>query len=173
MSAPATTIRFSEAVPDLASRVDISVPDGPRTASPRLQHQTLPAVRRPRRVLPRPSDFDLRGRIDRIKPAQALFVAAFLLGPWCFVLGGWGLRYADGEYASIKGTQCRCPEADEVCTCQAEIYRSARLAGGKKPQEAQMKIDRFVMANRIGALVTGTGSAVLAITALIALGRAW
>lgn len=173
LSAPATTIRFHDAAPDLASRLDLH-DTAPTSASPRMQHHSItPAARRPRRVLPRASELDLRGRLDRMQPAQALFVAAFVLGPWCFVLGGWGLRHADGEHASVKGTQCRCPAEDDSCTCQAETYRLMRLAGGKKQEQQRLKMDRFVMLNRIGALVTGSGSVVLAITALIALGRAW
>ena len=183
MSAPATTIRFfQEAVSDMPSRLDMS-DNGPLTASPRMQHHpSSPApVRRPRRLLPKTSDLDLRGRLNRMKPAQILFISAFILGPWCFVVGGWGLRYLDGECTSVKGAQCRCDDDAEICTCQAEVYRQIRLSGGKlsaaqavgSAQGVKQRVDKYVMANRIAALLSGIVGLVLCITALIALGRAW
>jgi hypothetical protein len=119
-----------------------------------------------------------------MKPAQVLFVAAFIFGPWCFVLGGWGLRHLDGECVSVKGVRCRCNDDAETCTCQAETYRQIRLSGGKKlvaqaaaagaaGQGVKHRLDKYIMANRIAALLSGTVGLVLAITALIALGRAW
>lgn len=215
MSAPATTVHFYETGNDqeLRSRMDASSGDAsPQTASPRMQsHPTVPPVprtmhRRPCTLLPKTSDLDLRGRIDSLRPSQVLFLAAFVLGPWCFVIGGWGLRNIDGEFASVKGVPCRCEAEAESCACPAEVYRQVRLSGGKvdvsiqkgtmairrTPQQASepqpdaqqqqsidtpvlqiRSMDRYVVANRIAALLCGIVSLVLCITALIVLGRAW
>ena len=184
MSAPATTIRFHDADAGIASRLDAD--GGPLTASPRMQHHPSSPIptTRPRQLLAKTSELDLRGRIEAMKPAQVLFVAAFIFGPWCFVLGGWGLRHLDGECVSVKGVRCRCNDDAETCTCQAETYRQIRLSGGKKlvaqaaaagaaGQGVKHRLDKYIMANRIAALLSGTVGLVLAITALIALGRAW
>ena len=124
------------------------------------------------------SGLDIRGRIDRMKPSQLLFFAAFLLGPWCFVLGGWALRAIDGECMSIKGIRCRCTSSLRSCDCQAELYRQLRLTGTAQQLDGRgltkkQKMDRFVLANRVAALLCGSISLILAVVALIAVSRTW
>ena len=143
------------------------------------QQQQQQHFRRPRTRLLSAEGLDLRGRIDRIRPSQLLFLAAFIAGPWCFILGGWCLRSVDGDYRSVKGIRCRCPDHSESCECQAEIYKQIKLSGGQVDRVLQSqngeirKMDRFVLANRVAALTCGTGTLVLAITALIVAGRTW
>ncbi|KAL7010254.1 hypothetical protein EMMF5_000274 [Cystobasidiomycetes sp. EMM_F5] len=122
--------------------------------------------------------FELRNRVDHVQPARLLFFAAFVLGPWCFFVGGWCLRAIDGEYKSVKGIRCRCSSTSTSCACQANVYHQIRLSGGRSNvaingQALVPQLDKYVRANRIGAVVTGTISLLCSIAALIAVARAW
>lgn len=184
-SAPATTVHLYQDSTGLDSRMQQihtsefgSSPARPDTVL-QTQTQAQTQYKRPRTRLLSAQGFDLRGRVDRMRPSQLLFLAAFIAGPWCFLVGGWCLRSIDGDYRSAKGIRCRCPDASEACECQAEIYKQIKLSGGQVERVLQSqngevrRMDSFVLANRVAALTCGTGTLVLAITALIVVGRAW
>lgn len=157
-SAPATTLQFrlAHAGEEDAAALDTMAGNSNNKVS-MSRFSSSSFLRLPRKV-PSPSpDIGLRDRIDRLQPSQLLLLSAFVLGPWCFMLGGWTLRAIDGESPRIKGTICRCPwpyhhedvgdnddddgktaarkqqkeTQDAACDCQAEIYRQIRLNGGK------------------------------------------
>ncbi|KAK9899087.1 hypothetical protein P389DRAFT_167938 [Cystobasidium minutum MCA 4210] len=184
-SAPATTVHFNHADVGLDNQMqqlhgaEFGARQPHAATSSSAQQQKDPHFRRPRTRLLSAQGLDLRGRIDRMRPSQLLFLAAFIAGPWCFVVGGWCLRTVDGDYRSVKGIRCRCPDRSDCCECQAEIYKQIKLSGGQVDRVLQSqngevrKMDRFVLANRVAALTCGTGTLVLAITALIVAGRTW
>lgn len=167
-SAPPTTVQFN-------------VHDPPHTSisgQSRSSPVHIQVLRRRRPILNKQPDFDLWRRLDSLQPSQLLFYSAFVLGPWCFIVGGWCLRSIDGDYTSVKGIRCRCPPTAESCECHAEIYQQIRLSGGNiniaiNGQPLIPKMDRFVFANRVGAVVSGTVGLVLVITAIIAAAREW
>jgi hypothetical protein len=176
-SAPASAVHFAPRSPVLLSPRSPRVGQMAQPQDQTIQMQDKPQ-RRPRQMLAKHTGMDLRGKIDRMRPSQLLFLAAFLLGPWCFVIGGWSLRAKDGEYIYHKGTRCRCPPTQESCECHAEIYHQVRLLGGQQQVQANsnlqtQKMDRFVLANRVASLFCGSASLVLAVTALIVASRAW
>ncbi|GAA5997430.1 uncharacterized protein JCM10292_000256 [Rhodotorula paludigena] len=106
---------------------------------------------------------------DEIVPAKLVFLAGFLLGPWCWILGGWYLRPLDGEFPAQRGQRCR----DAVCGC-GRIMRGSALrehqahVGGARakwlnPQEPERfaGLDKWVFVNRCAAGAGGTVVAVL------------
>lgn len=94
-----------------------------------------------------------RSKLDEMVPAKLLFLAGFLFGPWCWILGGWWLRGQDGELWKTRGSRCR----EENC-CSGSMKRSHHP--GVRRQETTLKwgeVDQFVFLNR----VAGVGSGVI------------
>lgn len=89
--------------------------------------------------------------LEAHQPSKLLFFAAFLLGPWCFLVGGWALRGSDGELNSTPKGARRCVE--EGCRC-------GRLVGGKGRVRVQAaghgwaELEKWVVCCRIGAMVS-------------------
>ncbi|GAA6046625.1 hypothetical protein JCM3770_006246, partial [Rhodotorula araucariae] len=109
---------------------------------------------------------------DEVVPARLTFVAGFLLlAPWLWLVGGWYLRPADGEFPSQRGTRCR----DAGCGC-GRIVRGSALAAPAHAQAAEAAkrarlnpleperyagLDRWVFMNRVAAGGGGVAVAVL------------
>lgn len=159
--------------------VHFALSDQPSADARQATHTRQPlAAPRRRRAVTHAGHFDVRKRLDQLRPSQLLFIAAFIFGPWCFFVGGWCMRPADGDYRSRRGIRCRCPPEQETCECHAEFYRQLRLSGGKTAnapngQALIPKMDRFVLANRVGAVLSGTFGLLCAIAALVVVGREW
>lgn len=112
--------------------------------------------------------------LEETVPAKLAFIAGFLFGPWCWILGGWWLRHADGEMRGQRGRRCRV----EGCNCGAIV----QLFGGGRRHRAAMAgqygvgaggrgvygdvaewagLDPWVFWNRVAAI--GSGSVVAAL----------
>lgn len=65
--------------------------------------------------------------LDSVSPAQATFLLGFLLGPCCWLLGGWWLRSSDGELPSTMLPPYSRRGAAEV---GAGWVKANRLAAG-------------------------------------------
>ncbi|ORY69301.1 hypothetical protein BCR35DRAFT_354656 [Leucosporidium creatinivorum] len=110
--------------------------------------------------------------LEETVPAKLAFLAGFILGPWCWIIGGWWLRHGDGELRSTSARRCR----EEGCNCGrlvqwysvANSRRHAKLAGrvGSKGAVADewAGLDQWVFLNRAAAV--GSGSVVVALVAV-------
>ncbi|BGP12544.1 hypothetical protein JCM10213_004871 [Rhodosporidiobolus nylandii] len=110
--------------------------------------------------------------LDEVVPAKLAFIAGFLFGPWCWILGGWWLRSLDGELSSTRGQRCRDPD----CGCGRFLRGSALRehstassalskdkAAKLNPHEPEMwaGLDRWVFLCRVAAGGGGVGVAVI------------
>ncbi|GAA5831200.1 hypothetical protein JCM3766R1_002965 [Sporobolomyces carnicolor] len=112
--------------------------------------------------------------IDEVIPAKLAFIAGFLLGPWCWIIGGWYLRPQDGELPQSRGTRCRAA----TCNCgrilrgstsrqQAQHTTRSPVSNtrgrrGDEPREDDWAgLDKWVFGNRVAACGGGVGIAVL------------
>ncbi|GAA5969166.1 hypothetical protein JCM11641_007496 [Rhodosporidiobolus odoratus] len=115
--------------------------------------------------------------LDEVVPAKLAFIAGFILGPWCFIIGGWLMRNLDGELKGTRGQRCRDPE----CGCgrflrgsalrdhSAESSALSRAKASKlNPQELGMwaGLDRWVFLNRVAAGGAGAGLTVVVAVAI-------
>ncbi|SCV68308.1 BQ2448_429 [Microbotryum intermedium] len=116
--------------------------------------------------------------IETTVPSKLLFLAGFLLGPWCWIIGGWWVRPSDGELRKTRGTRCR----EEGCACgmmvqedrsrgtpQRHQPRSKGLTahftnavGGDTHESINwMGLDEWVFTNRVLAVTSGVAVAVV------------
>ncbi|GAA5923491.1 hypothetical protein JCM1841_001536 [Sporobolomyces salmonicolor] len=122
--------------------------------------------------------------IDEVVPAKLAFIAGFLLGPWCWILGGWYLRALDGELRTTRGQRCRDPS----CSCgrilrgsaarqqqeqkhQLQLQHSASngsATAGGAPDDADLwaGLDKWVFVNRVAA---GSGGVTVAVLVAVAI----
>ena len=113
--------------------------------------------------------------LETALPAQSLLVLGFFLGPWCWLIGGWYLRF-DGELPNTRAGICRCKRdangqpSSEACPASAQ--RRLRLLGAKSTgrglcydakqllddpalSEHHYRTNQYVKANRIAAGASG------------------
>lgn len=104
--------------------------------------------------------------IEDVLPAKLAFIAGFLLGPWCWIIGGWWLRSLDGELRSTKTKRCR----EKGCKCGRALkwYQVARatqhgVATLSKSHSHEQGgalmwsgVDQWVFMNRVAAVGSGT-----------------
>jgi len=107
--------------------------------------------------------------LEETVPAKLAFLAGFVLGPWCWIIGGWWLRHGDGELRSTSARRCR----EEGCNCGrlvqwysvANSRRHARVAAGAASkgavEDGWAGLDQWVFLNRAAAV--GSGSVVMAL----------
>ncbi|GAA5888172.1 hypothetical protein JCM16303_003766 [Sporobolomyces ruberrimus] len=106
--------------------------------------------------------------IDEVIPAKLAFIAGFLLGPWCWIIGGWYLRPQDGELPRSRGQRCRTP----TCNCgrilrgstsrqQAQHTTTRRRNVREREEDDWAGLDKWVFGNRVAACGGGFGIAVL------------
>lgn len=110
--------------------------------------------------------------LDQTIPAKLAFIAGFIFGPWCWIIGGWWLRHTDGEVVGQRGARCR----DDGCNCgfmlqlfggsrrrhAAQAAAAQNLAGGGIMDVAEWAgLDQWVFWNRVAAV--GSGSVVAAL----------
>ncbi|KAL8284206.1 hypothetical protein RQP46_004955 [Phenoliferia psychrophenolica] len=106
--------------------------------------------------------------VDSVVPAKLLFLLGFLLGPWCWIMGGWWLREKDGELWSTQGTRCREPGCDCGRVVQWYSIAAARKHGSKAllPGDNKVELDGWVYVNRAATVSSGGVVAVLVTVAL-------
>lgn len=110
-------------------------------------------------------------------PPSLTTQAGFLLGPWCWILGGWWLRSLDGELLATRGKRCR----DPVCGCSRVLrgsalqdHTAASTAFSKErarmlnPHEEEMwaGLDKWVFWNRVASVGGGVGITVIVAVAV-------
>ncbi|SGZ30694.1 BQ5605_C049g12433 [Microbotryum silenes-dioicae] len=121
--------------------------------------------------------------IETTVPSKLLFLAGFLLGPWCWIIGGWWLRPSDGELRRTRGTRCR----EEGCACgmmvpedrlrgitQRHLTHSRGLkahftsvvGGGTDESIKWMGLDEWVFTNRVLAITSGVAVVVVVAIAM-------
>lgn len=64
---------------------------------------------------------------EQVLPAKSLLFLGFLLGPWCWLIGGFYLRQ-DGQLFGVRKEICKC-KAGSLETCPVQAHRSLRLIG--------------------------------------------
>ncbi|GAA5991160.1 hypothetical protein JCM5350_001930 [Sporobolomyces pararoseus] len=106
--------------------------------------------------------------IDEAIPAKLAFIAGFLLGPWCWIIGGWYLRAQDGELPNSRGTRCRtltcnCGRILRGSTSRQQAQHTTNSGRGKKERSEDdwAGLDKWVFGNRVAACGGGVGIAVL------------
>ncbi|GAA5896498.1 uncharacterized protein JCM6883_006924 [Sporobolomyces salmoneus] len=110
--------------------------------------------------------------IDEVIPAKLAFIAGFLLGPWCWIIGGWYLRPQDGELPQSRGTRCRtatcnCGRILRGSTSRQQAQHTTTSRKGEKGvsrergEDDWAGLDKWVFGNRVAACGGGVGIAVL------------
>ena len=99
--------------------------------------------------------------LEETVPSKLAFLAGFLLGPWCWILGGWWLRSSDGELTTTRARRCRNTHSGangKGCGCGRLVAWSA-VAHAAEVQENQEErwagLDKWVFVNRCAALGSG------------------
>ncbi|GAA5889081.1 hypothetical protein JCM5296_007158 [Sporobolomyces johnsonii] len=122
--------------------------------------------------------------IDEVIPAKLAFIAGFLFGPWCWIIGGWYLRSLDGELRTTRGQRCRDPS----CNCGRILRGSAARQQQEQKQQLQLRhsaangsataggapddadlwagLDKWVFVNRVAA---GSGGVTVAVLVAVAI----
>ncbi|GAA6061026.1 hypothetical protein JCM10212_004600 [Sporobolomyces blumeae] len=116
--------------------------------------------------------------IDEVIPAKLAFIAGFLLGPWCWIIGGWFLRPYDGELFQSRGQRCR----EVTCDCGRILrgsiarQRQQHTTTGKLSRDGSTTttpprrprdeddfagLDKWVFVNRVAAVGGGVGIAAI------------
>ncbi|GAA6013650.1 hypothetical protein JCM11491_002739 [Sporobolomyces phaffii] len=155
---------------DTATPARVAVPDG---AGARLGKRTRVGT-----TLDELSDLlssSAETWIDEVIPAKLAFIAGFLLGPWCWIIGGWYLRPQDGELPRSRGQRCRAT----TCNCgrilsgsttrQRAQHTTTTTSRGTRTGRRDVDgddddwagLDKWVFGNRVAACGGGVGIAVL------------
>ncbi|KDE09609.1 hypothetical protein MVLG_00016 [Microbotryum lychnidis-dioicae p1A1 Lamole] len=98
--------------------------------------------------------------IETTVPSKLLFLAGFLLGPWCWIIGGWWLRPSDGELRRTRGTRCR----EEGRGLKAHF--TSVVGGGTDESIKWMGLDEWVFTNRVLAITSGVAVVVVVAIAM-------
>lgn len=102
--------------------------------------------------------------VDEMIPAKLCFIAGFLFGPWCWILGGWWVRAMDGELWKSRGVRCRT----EGCNCGGMVkWHSVAVAQRRGMAERWGGVDQWVFVCRAASVASGSVVLALAVAAIV------
>lgn len=103
--------------------------------------------------------------VDEMIPAKLCFIAGFLFGPWCWLLGGWWIRAMDGELWRSRGVRCRTAG----CDCGGMVkWHSVEATRRRGMAQRWGGVDQWVFVCRAASVASGSLVLGLAVAAVVA-----